>query len=255
MSGVRADVKLVELGLAKSRTQAADLIKAGHVLYQGIPLKKASQLVSEDDFQITKERIYVGRGAHKIESALKYFPVDFKSKTILDVGASTGGFTQYALELGAAHVFAVDVGSDQLDPILIADERVSNLEKTDIRSLESLDSPVDVVVVDVSFISLTHIFDSLVRLAPKAQMIILVKPQFEVGQMGLGKGGIVKEREIRHQVLRELALRAKDFGLAVKGVCACGVVGKSGNQEYFFWCSTLAGEEVDGIEEVIKELV
>lgn len=253
MSLVRADVRLVELGLAKSRTQAADLIKGGHVLYQGNTLKKASQLVEGEDFQITKERVYVGRGAHKIESALKVFPVEFKDKVVLDVGASTGGFTQFALELGAKHVFAVDVGSDQLDPILVADSRVSNLEKTDIRELNTLEFEVDVVVVDVSFISLNHIFDSLKRLAPKSQMVVLVKPQFEVGQLGLGKGGIVKDLETRHQVLRELAAQAKASGLAVKGVCSCGLLGKTGNQEYFFWLSP-EGESVPDLEVKIKEL-
>lgn len=253
MSAGRADLKLVELGLAKSRTQAADLIKGGHVLYDGVPVKKASQFVEGDNFQITKERIYVGRGAHKIESALSHFAVDFKDKVVLDVGASTGGFTQYALELGAKHVYAVDVGSDQLDPLLVADSRVSNLEKTDIRSLDSLERAVEFVVVDVSFISLAHIFDSLVRLAPGSEMIVLVKPQFEVGQMGLGKGGIVKERETRHQVLRELVTVANRFGLNVKGVCACALVGKSGNQEYFFWCAR--GEQNLGVVEKIKELV
>ncbi len=253
MAGVRADVRLVELGLVKSRNQAADLIKGGHVLYQGSPIKKASQIIEGDDVVITKERLYVGRGAHKIESALSKFKVDFKDQVVLDVGASTGGFTEYALELGAKLVYAVDVGSDQLDPTLASDPRVSNLEQTDIRDIKSFEMSVGVVVVDVSFISLTHIFESLVRLAPKAQMVVLVKPQFEVGQLGLGKGGIVKEKEIRHQVLAHLASQVREFGLTVRDVCACAVLGKSGNQEYFFWLSAASGDQ--DIEAKIKELV
>ena len=235
MSEVRADVRLVELGLAKSRTQAADLIKEGHVIYQGKPLKKPSQLVQGEEFQITKEKVYVGRGAHKLESACRKFQLNFKDKVVLDVGASTGGFTEYALEQGAAHVYAVDVGSDQLDPKLSADSRVSNLEKTDIRNLTTLERTPEVVVVDVSFISLTHIFASLTRLAPKAQMIILVKPQFEAGMANIQKGGIVRERKARHEVLKTLLIAAKEAGLPVTSVSFCDVLGKSGNQEYFFW--------------------
>lgn len=248
---VRADVRLVELGLAKSRTQAADLIKEGHILYEGKPLKKASQLVIGDDFQVTKEKVYVGRGAHKLESAFKKFDIDFKNKIVLDVGASTGGFTEFALEQGAKKVFAVDVGSGQLDSKLAADSRVANLEKTDIRNVDKLDEAPHLVVVDVSFISLNHIWPALARIAPDAQMMVLVKPQFEVGAQSLGKGGVVKDKKIRHQALRDLWQSCHEAGLNVAVASYCDVLGKSGNQEYFFWIDpTLKQGDITQIEEL-----
>lgn len=251
-ASVRADVKLVELGLVRSRTQAADLIKEGHILYEGKPLKKASQLVSGSDFQVTKEKVYVGRGAHKLESAFKKFSINFKDKIVLDVGASTGGFTEFALENGAKKVFAVDVGSDQLDPTLRGHSRVVNLERTDIRNIEHFDEVPELVVVDVSFISLKHIWPALARLAPRAQMMVLVKPQFEVGAVSLGKGGVVKDKKIRHQALRDLWQSCHEVGLKVAVVSYCDVLGKSGNQEYFFWIDPMLGQgDITQIEELV----
>lgn len=236
MSKDRADKVLVEAGLAPTRSQAALLIEEGVVFYQNQKVEKASQNVSAEGLVVKKDVLYVSRGAHKIERALERFNVDVKGKVIADVGASTGGFTDFVLRAGAQKVFCLDVGHDQLAESLRNDPRVENHEGVNIKFPFAINEKVDIAVVDLSFISLKlclrNIFD-LVK--PGGQIITLVKPQFEVGRDGLDKNGIVKSEGHRLVMLSELKTWCQKENMSVSGQCESPILGKSGNKEYFFY--------------------
>jgi len=178
---------------------------------------------------------YVGRGAQKMASAAEAFKLEFKDKYVLDVGASIGGFTEFSLRNGALKVYAVDVGVNQLDPSLRVNPRVFVMEETDIRSVKPIEQ-VDMAVIDVSFISLIHIWSAVLNwVKADGEIVSLVKPQFEVGPSAIGKGGIVKDLEQHYRILLQLREYAETLGLKLTSARPCSIKGKAGNQEYFFY--------------------
>ena len=227
----RLDVVLVERGLAESRAQAQALVLAG--LVPGYD--KPGQQIA-DDAELTVERgpAYVSRGGDKLAHALDELGVDPRGSDAIDVGASTGGFTDVLLQRGAARVIAVDVGYGQLHPRLRADPRVVVLERTNARALTELPFAPKLVVCDVSFISVRVALPPVLLLAaPGWQAVVLVKPQFEAGREDVGKGGVVRDRGVRARVLREIAEAALGWGAGVVGVVDSGLPGPKGNRELF----------------------
>lgn len=211
MDKMRLDVWLVQNGHASGRAAACRRIAAGEVQVNGRTAEKPSLGVTDRDVIVCADPgvVYVGRGGYKLEKALETSGLSVQGAVALDIGASTGGFTDCLLRNGAARVYAVDVGHGQLHPSLCADERVVNLEGTDVRS-EALraaveQGSVDFCCIDVSFVSLTVVFSSLlVYMRPQADIVCLIKPQFEAGRQGVGKGGIVRDRKVHMRVLREV---------------------------------------------------
>ncbi|TDJ08665.1 MAG: TlyA family RNA methyltransferase [Deltaproteobacteria bacterium] len=234
MTKDRADKILVKLGLVSSRSKAQELIEKGGVNYNGKVVKKSKELIDENGIELTDTIKYVGRGARKLEGALKDIHVNFKDKIVADVGASTGGFTQMALELGAAKVFAIDVGHGQLDIRLKEDPRVENLEGINIKEGVNLEEQVDVALVDLSFISLKLVLEPIFDLIKENGVVLaLVKPQFEAGKNNVGKGGIVKDRETHIRILHEIFDFCQESGFSIKDFCLSPIRGREGNQEYF----------------------
>jgi 23S rRNA (cytidine1920-2'-O)/16S rRNA (cytidine1409-2'-O)-methyltransferase len=235
---MRADLLLVAKGLADSRAKARAAIEAGGVTAGGRPVAKASDLLDEDaEIVAEPAHPYVGRGALKLARALLLWPVAVEGRQVLDVGASTGGFTEVCLKAGAARVFAVDVGRGQLHASLAADPRVTNLEATDARNLtaELVGAP-DLIVTDVSFIGLEKALPAALSLAaPGADLIALVKPQFEVGPERVGKGGLVKDEGARQDALDAVAAFVEASGWSVQGTTDSPIVGGDGNREFLLW--------------------
>ncbi len=235
----RLDVRLVEAGLAASRDRARRLILAGQVLVDDRVVDKAGAKVPVDAELRTKvlDHPYVGRGGLKLEGALLDFGIDATGLACLDVGSSTGGFTDCLLQRGAARVVAVDVGTNQLAWKLRQDERVAVFEQTDARDLtaEQLGGPIDLVVLDASFISLRLILPPLLPLLPAGcRLLALVKPQFEVGREHIAKGGRVLDPAARQDAIDGVADAARELGLTVEGVVDSRLAGaKSGNVEAF----------------------
>lgn len=245
-SGARLDAELVRRGLARSRAVAVAAITEGLVTVDGEPARKAALQVGPDAvLEIAGADHYVSRGAHKLIAALDAFGVDPAGRVALDAGASTGGFTQVLLERGAARVFAVDVGHGQLVSKMQENPRVANLEGLNLRHL-TRESPAfstyrgeleasgwpSLVVGDLSFISLTHVLEPLMRLAdPDAELLLLVKPQFEVGRGGV-REGIVRDRALRHDAASTVLWAAWDLGLGARGIIDSPIAGGSGNREY-----------------------
>ena len=244
----RLDSELVRRGLARSRENAADLIESRSVLVNGIPAtKSASQVDAETSIVIQGERDdFVSRGGHKLAGALDAFPeINVTGKRALDAGASTGGFTDVLLRRGAAEVVAVDVGYGQLAWELRQDPRVKILDRTNIRHLTGaqVGEPVDLIVADLSFISLTLVLPALAAVSkPEADYLLMVKPQFEVGREHLGAGGVVRDAALRKSAVLEVAESAFDVGLGTLGIVASSLPGPAGNVEYFLWLRRGAGE-------------
>lgn len=229
----RLDKILLERGLVSSRSQAKSLIEKGDVLVDGSVLTKAGALISPAAQISVTAPLFVGRGAFKLLRALEVFPVITQERVFLDVGASTGGFTEVLLERGAKKVYAIDVGRDQLAQKLRSDPRVTNLEGTNIKDLATLDELGDGAVVDLSFISLTKVLSSIARLLkPEADLIALVKPQFEAGPARIPKDGILKSDEIRDEILSEVLAFAEGNGWKKLGVIPSPIEGKAGNKEF-----------------------
>lgn len=232
----RLDAELVSRGIARSRQRAKEMIQAGSISVNGSSITKASAEVSPDDvIESSEEELYVGRGALKLEKAAAKFGLDFDGKTCIDIGASTGGFTDLMLSRGAAKVFAVDVGHGQLAEKLRSDPRVVNMEGTDIRtvSAEDLGGCADIITVDVSFISLKMILPKVYELLNEnACAAVLIKPQFEAGRSGISKNGIVKDRKVHLRVLREIDEFARETGFVCEKYTYSPVKGGSGNIEY-----------------------
>ena len=232
MAKTRLDQLLVIKGLVSSRSQAESWIGLGKVTVDGRAATKAGQFVREDaDVRLAAEEKYVSRAGLKLASVAKLLSVDFAGKTVLDVGSSTGGFTDYALQHGAKKVVAVDVGTEQLHPSLRGDERIELYEKTDIRDFKT-DQVIDIVVIDVSFISLREILPAVARIAPKAQVMAMVKPQFEAGKAQVNKG-IIKNDSVRRQILKDFEMWAKQYFI-VRDKRDSEVRGQKGNQERFY---------------------
>lgn len=204
MTKQRLDVAMVEHGIVASRSQAESYIKLGQVTVNGQPATKAGQPVSEQDTVVlTASEQYVSRAALKLASVAKVLGLNFTDKVVLDIGSSTGGFTQYALTHGAKRVFAVDVGTNQLHPVLRDDPRITLMEQTDFRSIKTLPATPNVVLADVSFISLREILPNAAVLGDKnTQYAIMVKPQFEAGDK-LKHKGVIKNDTIRRQILKD----------------------------------------------------
>ena len=238
----RLDVELVRRGLAVSRTQASQVIAAGRVLVSGAPAATpARQVDAGESISITGPGPrFVSRGGEKLDAALDRFGVAVAGIRVLDVGASTGGFTDSLLQRGAAHVFAVDVGHGQLAWTLRVDSRVTVLERTNIRDLEpeALGGPVPLAVADVSFISLVTIAPALARCtSASADLVLLVKPQFEAGRARVGKGGIVRDPEVHADVLRAVAAGLAGHDLPVVAAMDSPIRGADGNREFLVHCA------------------
>jgi len=248
MSILRLDKWLVDHHYFESREKAQQAIEAGAVLVNQKPILKSSFPVDENDEVVVASSPlkYVSRGGNKLEKAIREFQIDFKGKTILDIGASTGGFTDCALQYGAEKVFAVDVGKDQLHPSLRSNPRVISLEETDIRKLTAADLKneiIDIVVADVSFISLKKIFPSVLNfLKSEGIFIALVKPQFEVGSKKHFKKGIVKDSALRKKILDEMITEAESLGFKTKGKAETDYDGMKKNLEYLIYFIKKANE-------------
>ncbi len=237
---IRLDLLLVERGLTPSRERARALILAGHVLVNGTPVSKVGALVPTESAVILKspDQPYVSRGGLKLAAALSSFNIDVTGQVALDVGASTGGFTDCLLQHGAARVYCVDVGYGQLAWRLRQDPRVIVLERTNIRYLprEAIPEEMDLAVADVSFISLKLVLPQILQfLRPDGLIIALVKPQFEVGKGQVGKGGVVRDPQQQQQVVAEIQKFAQGLGLAAEGVIPSPILGPKGNQEYLLY--------------------
>ena len=231
----RLDQELVARGLAGSRERAQALLRAGLVRLEGQLVDRPDQLVAhEQRLELAGGSDYVGRGAQKLEAALSSFAVQVTDRTCLDVGASTGGFTEVLLRHGAARVIAVDVGYGQLAWPLRQDPRVLVMERVNIRHLERLPLAADLAVIDVSFISLRLVLPRVRELlSPPREVVALVKPQFEVGKGAVGKGGVVRDAAQHQRVLDELAQFATGLGYQVRGPVASPLLGAKGNREFF----------------------
>src|SRR5438132_163434 len=227
----RLDVLLVERGLAESRAQAQALVLAGRVRGHAKP---GMQVDEEAQLELEAPRPYVSRGGQKLAHALDAFGVDPAGRDCLDVGASTGGFTDVLLQRGAARVIAVDVGYGQLHEKVRADPRVTVLERTNARELRELPFRPELVVCDVSFISLRLVLPAALALARDGwEALALVKPQFEAGRAEVGKGGVVRDVAVRRRVVRELAEAALAWGAEPVGVVDSGLPAPKGNREVF----------------------
>ncbi len=236
----RLDVLLTERGLSESREQARRLIMAGAVVVNEQRVDKPGALVCATAPLRVKDEArsrYVSRGGYKLESALHAFGLEVTGVVALDVGASTGGFTDCLLQHGAVKVFAVDVGYGQLAWSLRQDPRVVNLERCNIRTLDGgvLSETPTLAVIDTSFISLTLVFPKVLSLlVPCGTVVALIKPQFEVGKGRVGKGGVVRDPALHAEVVERLCARAGEWNVEVKGVVASPLLGPKGNKEFFF---------------------
>ena len=256
----RLDSELVRRKIARSRDDARELIESGSVLVNGMTATKVASLVDESaSIALSRDREeYVSRGARKLAGALDYFgKSSFEGLRILDAGASTGGFTEVLLRRGASKVYAVDVGYGQLAWSLQSHPQVRVMDRTNIRELtpESIEGKVDVIVADLSFISLTTVLPVLVTvIKDEGEMFLMVKPQFEVGREQLGSGGVVREPELRAAAVMRVAQEAWKFGFGVKGIVASSHPGPAGNVEYFIWLRK-GGEQLreSDLAKAIKE--
>ncbi len=232
----RADKVLAERGFVSTRSKAKTLIENGEVIANGQLLKKASDLINLDSQIDIKSQIFVGRGALKLLKALEVFHVNVSQKVFLDVGASTGGFTEVLLDKGASKIYAIDVGHDQLDPKLVQDPRVINMEGINIRELNELPELADGAVMDLSFISITKVLTNVFKLLKSdADLIVLIKPQFEAGRDKLPKDGVIKDPKIQTSVLEEVIAFAKATGWIHLQTIDSPIEGKSGNKEFLSW--------------------
>lgn len=237
MSKVRLDVLLVDKGLFPSREKAKGAIMAGTVYISGQKVDKAGTLIPEEADIFIKEDAcpYVSRGGLKLEKAFTTFSFHLQDKVCMDIGASTGGFTDFMLKHGARKVYCVDVGYGQLDYRLRNDSRVTNMERTNIRYVkpEDIPEPMDFISVDVSFISLDLVLPVAYHLLKnEGQLVCLIKPQFEAGKDQVGKGGIVKDGHVHEKVIHKVMDTASEVGFSVEGLTYSPVKGAKGNIEY-----------------------
>jgi len=259
----RLDVALVARGLARSRSHAAVLIKEGRVSVDGRPVVKPATPVAEDAALVVEAGdAWVSRAAHKLVAALDAFLIDPAGMTALDAGASTGGFSQVLLARGAARVIAIDVGHGQLSPALdpeIAAGRLVSLEGRNARELSAgslashHDAPIGLVVADLSFIGLPLVLPALTAAAPEAELVVLIKPQFEVGRGGV-REGIVRDAGLRADAIAGVLWAAHDLGLRTAGLIASPIVGSHGNAEYLALLSRRRGADPSEWSETIAGL-
>ncbi len=243
---------MVKNALAQSRERAKEMIESGKVSVNGKAIIKPAFDVTDAEVKVTEAESYVGRGAKKLKKAFSVFGIELNEKTAIDAGASTGGFTEELLKNGALKVYAVDVGSGQLAESLRKDDRVVNLEKTDIRNLE-LSEKVDFFTADVSFISLTQILYHLKRLSKDgAEGVCLIKPQFEAGREYVGKKGVVKDKKVHMRVLSDIIEFAVSLGFSLKGLTHSPIAGQNGNIEYLMYIGSSGESLQPDCEETVK---
>lgn len=239
MTRKRIDLILVERGLFDSRARAQAAIAAGRVTVDGRAVGKPSEAVDEDAVIIAEAaHPWVGRGGVKLDHALTLWPVAVEGRVVLDIGASTGGFTQVCLARGAARVYAVDVGHGQLHPTVAGDPRVVDLSGTDARSLDATRIPQSpgLIVTDVSFISLIKALPAGLELAGEgADLVALVKPQFEAGRERVGKGGVVRDEAVRRETLADVAAWLEREGWPIRATADSPITGGDGNAEFLLW--------------------
>ncbi|MBI5025693.1 MAG: TlyA family RNA methyltransferase [Nitrospirae bacterium] len=236
---IRLDRLLVERGLIESREKARALILEGNVLVNGMRVDKAGAMVMADaPLEILQKMPYVSRGGIKIEEAIRNFKINIEGRTAMDVGASTGGFTDCLLQHGARKVYAIDVGYGQFAWSLRHNPKVVLLEKTNIRYLkkELIKDVIDIATIDVSFISILKVIPKVLEfLTPYGEIIALIKPQFEAGRESVGKGGVVRDEAKRLEVVEKIKIKAQEMGLKVIGVVQSPLPGPKGNIEYFIY--------------------
>ena len=248
---------MAERGLFESRSRAAAAVMAGSVRIGGEPARKPGQMVAEDeDITVDRGPDYVSRGGIKLANALDTLGIEVDGRRALDVGASTGGFTDVLLQRGAAEVVALDVAYGELHWRLRQDPRVTVLERTNARSLEASDLPYrpDLIVADVSFISLTKVLPAVLGCAAKRfDCLAMVKPQFEAGRERVGKGGVVRDPETRVETLVTVAEAARAAGWSVMGFAPSGLAGPSGNLETFLWLAEPGRDgAIDDVEQAAR---
>jgi 23S rRNA (cytidine1920-2'-O)/16S rRNA (cytidine1409-2'-O)-methyltransferase len=236
---MRLDKALFEKGLVESREKAKALILQGSVLVNGLAVDKAGAQVTSDDVLTLENKMpYVSRGGLKLEHALKEFNIDVTRKIAMDAGTSTGGFTDCLLQNNAEKVYAVDVGYGQFSWKLRNDKRVVLIEKTNIRYLEHhlVPDKIDIVVIDVSFISLTKVIPKVLEfLKTPGEIVALIKPQFEVGKKDVGKGGVVKDESKRLETVEKIKTESEKLGLTAAGTTTSPIKGPKGNVEYLIY--------------------
>lgn len=229
----RIDKLMLDRKMVKSRSQARMLIKQGDVLCNGEKVRKPGQIaVDTDQIEIKQRNLYVSRGAFKLLQAIEEFKLDFSGKVVADCGASTGGFTQVALQNGASKVYAIDVGHDQLDELVKQNPSVINMEGINLKNPLELPEKVDIAVADLSFISIKLVYPTMDSLLKNTgYSVILIKPQFEAGRERLGKNAIVKE-EFQQEILDEVLAWFDDNNFVIDKFCDSPISGKTGNKEY-----------------------
>ncbi len=235
----RLDIELFRRGLTSSREKARRMIMAGEVVVNDrVVDKPGMQIDTQADLTVRTKLRFVSRGGEKLAGALMEFDIDVAGRICADVGASTGGFTDCLLQNDATRVYAVDVGYGQLAYSLRQDERVVVMERTNARYVEKLDEPVNLAVVDASFISLRLLLPVIKGwLAPQADVVTLIKPQFEAGKQDVGKGGVVKDSAVHVRVIREILTFGSQQGFAVRGLTTSPLKGPAGNIEFLAWFS------------------
>ncbi|MCI0713943.1 MAG: TlyA family RNA methyltransferase [Chloroflexi bacterium] len=236
----RLDVLVHQRGLAPSREMARRYIMAGEVKIDGeVRTKPGMKVPVESDIEVIEQQKYVSRGGYKLETALDEFSVEVVGRICADVGASTGGFTDLLLQRGAQRVYAIDVGYGQLAMKLRQNDRVINMERTNARHLEVLDEPITLVVIDASFISLQLLLPAIKGwLTPQAEIIPLIKPQFEAGKKEVSRGrGVIKDSDVHREVLYETLSSIQEMGFAIHDLVQSDVTGPKGNIEFLAWLS------------------
>lgn len=243
----RIDVHVHNLGLAPSREKARAMIMAGEVFVDDILVDKPGTKISvSSKIRVKAKPQYVSRGGEKLAGAIEDFKINVEDKIAADVGASTGGFTDCLLQNGVSKVYAIDVGYGQLAYKLRQDNRVEVMERTNARYLETLGEPVDLVVIDASFISLRLLLPVIKNwLNSQSDVIALIKPQFEAGKDDVGKGGVVRDQKIHHRVIEEIAAFSQEQGFTIQGITKSRLVGPAGNIEFLIW---LTWDKPDDIE-------
>jgi len=257
----RIDSLLVLQGQVPSRERAKQLIMAGNVVVNDQIVDKPGKLVSTDSIIVLRQTDscpFVSRGGFKLKKAIDEFGINVNGKTAIDVGASTGGFTDCLLQSGVDFVYAVDVGYGQLDWKLRNDERVRVIERTNIRYVKSeqFEKPISLATIDVSFISLDKVVPVVISLLnPEGDILALIKPQFEAGRKLVGKGGVVKDPNVHRKVIQSVCDMAIKSELVVKGITYSPIKGPSGNIEYLVWFQKSDAQGLDNIEETIDSVV
>ena len=256
----RLDVLLVERNLVQSRARAKTTIMAGLVLVNGNKIDKAGTMVKANaDIRVLGNKIpYVSRGGLKLEKAINEFRVELDGKVTADIGASTGGFTDCMLQNGAVKVFAIDVGYGQLDWSLRTDERVINMERTNVRNVtpEDIGELIDLASIDVAFISLEKVLPAVkTMLKPAGEIVALIKPQFEAGREKVGKKGVVRDPKVHLEVIHNVVDMAREMNFVTRELTFSPVKGPEGNIEYLIWLSKDVSAEDNVTDEVIEKTV